>query len=255
MIDSTFCCFDGVSESAELRLWQSGVLTWDQFLDCPFSPFSIKKHNKIIDRIYEAKIALQAGLYDYFIQRLPPMHRIRILKNIYDRTGFIDIETTGLSLSDKITTIALRLNAGTSSYTRGVDISNFLSKLPLCDLLITFNGSRFDLPRLRKQFKLDIVNAHIDMLPVMKAFGFKGGQKAIECQLGFKRTHTDGVTGEDAVKLWQNYKETGDCQNLAKLQLYNKEDVAALEKISIWAYNQSMSAFPIPITLKKMKKN
>lgn len=249
MLESTFCCFKGVSESAEQRIWQSGILTWQQFLKCSCSPLSIRKTEQIKIQIHEAQIALKAGLVDYFLQRLPIRCYIRVLQNFYNCTGFLDIETTGLTKKDTITVIGLKFEKYTYCFVEGDNLSEFLKILPSLGLIITFNGCRFDLPMIRRKYHIDINCAHIDMMQVMNKFGYKGGQKSIESRIGFKRKNSKGCTGKDAVNLWNVYQKEGSQEALKLLIQYNKEDVQALEYISIWAYNQSVSSFPISMKL------
>lgn len=55
-----------------------------------------------------------------------------------------------------------------------------------------------------------------------------GGFKAVEQQLGIPR-QLKGITGWDAVMLWQRYQNHGDRDALVTLLQYNKEDVMNLK--------------------------
>jgi len=57
---------------------------------------------------------------------------------------------------------------------------------------------------------------------------FFGGFKAVEQQLGIPR-QLQGITGLDAVMLWQRYQDYGDQDALDLLLEYNKEDVVNLK--------------------------
>ncbi|MGC8716337.1 MAG: ribonuclease H-like domain-containing protein, partial [Thermoplasmata archaeon] len=61
--------------------------------------------------------------------------------------------------------------------------------------------------------------------------GFKGGLKLIEKQVGIERENEiSGLTGYDAVKLWNRYK-SGDINSLITLIRYNRSDVLNLLKL------------------------
>src|SRR5947207_3465308 len=104
-------------------------------------------------------------------------------------------------------------------------------------LLVTFNGSRFDLPFLRKafpRFGLDLI--HMDLLHPLRRLGFAGGLKSIEEEMGISRSdETTGLRGIDAIRLWHAY-ERGDDDALDLLLAYNMEDVVNLEPLAEFTY-------------------
>jgi hypothetical protein len=58
----------------------------------------------------------------------------------------------------------------------------------------------------------------------------KGGFKAVEQKLGIARESL-GITGWDAVLLWNRYKRYGDLNSLKTLLKYNEEDVVNLKTL------------------------
>ena len=250
MLESSFCCFKGFSNSAEQKIWQLGCLSWQHISYLPSGTFSPKKTHLLEAEIVRAKIALQAQLPDYFIHRFEGADKVRVLKNFQDRSAVIDIETTGLGSKDMITTIALLKSGAIYVFVNEIDIDNFLSMLEGVRLLITFNGSRFDLPFLRRHFSIDLGLPHLDLMPVMNALGYKGGQKACEKFSQMRRTFSQGNTGMDAVHLWKKWKLERNFKALEKLVIYNAEDVFMLEKLAVMAYNQVMKTYPMGIFLK-----
>lgn len=245
MLKSTFCCFKGISESAERRLWQQGCLTWDLCIKEPDLPFSPSKNEDIKFQIQQAEIAFNAGLADYFICRLPASHKTRILDVFKTNIGYLDIETTGLKPSDGITTISVYLNHVIHVFITGMNLSDFLLLCPKTDLIVTYNGARFDLPFLEKYFGFKLNKPHIDLLPVLNAWGLRGGLKKCEKQVGIVRDESVNVKGGDAIKLWDEYTRTKNTNLLKKLVQYNVSDTIALEQLAVWAYNKSMSSFPV----------
>ena len=74
---------------------------------------------------------------------------------------------------------------------------------------------------------------HIDLRHVCAKLGLHGGLKQIEKTLGIKRPDDlEGVSGEDAVYLWQQYKATGKRDYLETLVRYNEEDIVNLMPIA-----------------------
>ena len=245
MLTATFSLFRGLSESAEGRLWQSGVFSWDQFMLHGDECFSPQKTAAVRDQIPEAHAALSAGLADWFINRLKGAARARIYPHFRDGIRFLDIETTGLGQNDPITTIAVYDGFQLRVFIEGVNLHEFPQALKGAALLVTFNGSRFDLPRLRRRFNIDLAYPHLDLLPVVKSLGYHGGLKACEVKMRLRRQVKEDLNGADAVQLWNRYSCHGDCDALRLLTAYNCQDVLSLESILVKIYNQEMGAYPL----------
>jgi uncharacterized protein YprB with RNaseH-like and TPR domain len=150
------------------------------------------------------------------------------------RALFLDIETTGLSGEyDEVTLIGALGNGELSLFINGINLEQFPAYIERFPLLVTFNGSQFDVPFLRAHFpdaRLD--QAHIDLRFVMASLGYKGGLKAVENQLGLHRNPAiQGVDGFEAVRLWHLHRR-GDIGALEKLILYNLTDVANLVELA-----------------------
>ena len=99
-------------------------------------------------------------------------------------------------------------------------------------MLITYNGSSFDLPYIKRLFPgIQLPSIHIDLKHLMRRAGFSGGLKAIEKQLGIVRNGgINGMNGYDAVRLWYYYK-MGDRSALNILIKYNTADIVNLKPI------------------------
>ena len=73
----------------------------------------------------------------------------------------------------------------------------------------------------------------------MKNLGYSGGLKSIEKQMGIEReSDLVGMTGYDAVKLWQLYKKYNDEKALDKLIRYNIEDIENLKALMDYSYQE-----------------
>lgn len=123
------------------------------------------------------------------------------------------------------------------SFVQGDNLEELPAAMRRAKLLVTFNGSRFDVPFLRKAFpRMDFGQIHLDLLHPLQRLGFFGGLKAIESEVGIIRSEeTTGLAGFDAVRLWRAYA-AGDDDALDLLLEYNMEDVMNLEPLAELAY-------------------
>lgn len=97
------------------------------------------------------------------------------------------------------------------------------------DVVMTYNGAKFDLDFLEYKYGLDFGFHHVDLMKVCHKKSIYGGQKKTERELGICRNSSiRGCDGEDAVRLWREYKEKGDEGALDKLLEYNDFDCRGL---------------------------
>lgn len=108
--------------------------------------------------------------------------------------------------------------------------TNLLDSLAGVSKIYTYNGSRFDLPFIHGSLDVDLVASfsHHDLMFDCWQRNLYGGFKAVEQQLGIPR-QLQGISGWHAVLLWYRYLEYGDCDALATLLEYNREDVMNLK--------------------------
>lgn len=146
---------------------------------------------------------------------------------------FLDIETTGLSqFYDYITLVGYQFNGQYFALVRGDDDSHFRDALASASTLVTFNGTLFDIPFLKKTFSaLSFPKFHIDLRFAARRVGLSGGQKVIERSLGLDlRKDVSGVDGQSAVILWHQYLR-GDLAALRTLIEYNLADIRGMAAI------------------------
>ena len=245
MLKHTFCHLKGVGRSAEEKLWSHGIMTWDDYMRCKGAGmFSMRKNEDVLEQLQESKGALERGDSGFFLPRLPVTDRVRVFTDFRDRIGYLDIETTGLSSSDEITTIAFYDGRQVRTYVNGQDLTQFPRDVSSCGLLVTFNGDRFDLPFLRLAFGERFDMPHLDLMPVLKAYGCHGGLKACERILGIRRQVPAEIDGREAVRLWNRYMKEEDEFALSLLLAYNAQDVLSLELLLIEAYNIQVRSLP-----------
>jgi uncharacterized protein len=142
--------------------------------------------------------------------------------------AYLDIETT---FEGAISVVGIyRQDIGTVQLVGGgvQDVALF-EALGGVTTIVTFNGSTFDLPVIRKRLYVDLKRDfdHFDLMYVCRRKGLRGGLKRVETVLGIDRA-TAGLTGWDAPRLWRRYESQGDRAALHRLLDYNREDVINL---------------------------
>ncbi|MEW6147746.1 MAG: ribonuclease H-like domain-containing protein [Bradyrhizobium sp.] len=149
------------------------------------------------------------------------------------RVLFLDVETTGLSwFYDEITIIGWAIDGTYKVLVKGEDPTPLLQDLASATVLVTFNGTLFDLRFLQKTFgELVLPGIHVDLRYLSRRVGLAGGQKSIERELQIDfRNDLEDVDGAAAVLLWHDYLR-GSLPALQKLVLYNRSDVLGMAAI------------------------
>ena len=147
--------------------------------------------------------------------------------------AFLDIETTGLSRAyDKLTVVGVYGSDGYQSFIDGHNMSEAVDYLRTCPMLVTFNGSLFDLPFIREKYpEFPVPLVHLDLRFILRRVGLRGPLKSIEAATGITRDEeVSGLTGHDATVLWSRYVR-GDGSALAQLIKYNVEDTVNLKRL------------------------
>ena len=239
MLRETFVHIPGVGYRTEERLWRRGIRTWDDFsLSSRPRRVPTRVANRIADEIVRSDEALRRGRHRYFARNLPARDHWRAWPEFSKAIAYLDIETTGLSLGrDAVTVVGVYDGSRRRSFIQGANLEDLPAAMERAKLLVTFNGSRFDVPFLRKAFpRMALDQIHLDLVHPLRRLGFVGGLKSIESQVGIIRSEeTTGLGGFDAVRLWRAYGE-GDDDALDLLLEYNMEDVVNLEPLAELAY-------------------
>jgi uncharacterized protein YprB with RNaseH-like and TPR domain len=164
----------------------------------------------------------------------------RVWPDFRPKTVYLDIETDGGQSPDSITMVGLYDGDQFTCLVKGQDLDQYPEVIAQYQMVVTFYGSGFDLPVLRRAFPHAAVpRLHLDLCHTLKRLGFKGGLKKIEKQLGLDRgQELDGLTGWDAVRLWREYQRGRD-ESLERLIAYNREDVVNLEHLAQVAFDRS----------------
>jgi len=234
MLRNTFLHLPGVGQVRERWLWQRGIRDWDAFLaaaeDGRLPSPRLASATPIVR---QSQDAVRSGDAGFFKPLLPPQEIWRLHGEFADRAVFLDIETTGLSpWADEVTMIGTLAAGRPRLFVRGVNLAEFPAYVQQFPLLVTFNGSQFDVPFLRVHFpdaRLD--QPQIDLRFVLGSLGYRGGLKTVERSLGLGRDAAiQGVDGFEAVRLWHGWQR-GQREALRRLALYNLTDVANLVEL------------------------
>ncbi|GAB4216716.1 MAG: ribonuclease H-like domain-containing protein [Roseiflexaceae bacterium] len=142
--------------------------------------------------------------------------------------AYLDIETT---FAGTISVIGIyRPDQGTIQLVGGgVRDLSLYQALDGVRQIITFNGTCFDLPVIRKRLMAHLATEyeHRDLMYICRKRGLRGGLKKVEQLLNIERA-TAGITGWDAPRLWERYEARDDQGALETLLHYNREDVINL---------------------------
>jgi uncharacterized protein len=230
MLESTFIHVPGIGPKTERRLWEDGYTSWDLFRD----RYSGSRRATVLPLLN----------LDEVRRRLPRNELWRLYPLYRDRTAFLDIETTGYG--DEITCVGLYDGRTARTFVLGRDLWDFPEALEPYEMLVTFNGSQFDLPILERRFGgLGLSERlHVDLRFGLRRLGLRGGLKKIERELGIDRGPLNGVDGWSAVVLWQLHRR-GHARALETLECYNLEDVVNLEPLLCHLYNAEIAGAPL----------
>jgi len=115
--------------------------------------------------------------------------------------------------------------------------------LSSADVLITYNGSSFDLPFMRQRFRrrgLDYPLDHMQSFDLYRVLHYYSKmreilpnlkQKSIEVFLGLSPLRQDEISGGESVALYEEYLRSGSQAARDKVLLHNRDDLIQLASI------------------------
>lgn len=238
MLERTFIHIPGIGPKTEQHLWRHHILTWNHYL-ADKRPLFSPARDAFVRQNLQASLDNRNNIH-FFLERLFPGDLWRIFGAFKQRAVYLDIETSGLYGGvDEITVIGIYDGEEVRTFIQGINLHAFEAEIQSYDLMITFNGSQFDLPFIRRQFpNVWLPPAHIDLRFFLRKLGYRGGLKAIERTCGLVRdSDIDGMDGFDAVMLWRAY-QAGDRIALERLIQYNTADIVHLKPLMERGYEQ-----------------
>lgn len=246
MIRNSFIFLERVDKKTEQNIWKQNIRNWDDFLNADnIKGISKKRKGYYKRKIIEARKHLYNFDSSYFIDKLPLTETWRLYDFFKDEAVFLDIETSGVSNDSFLTVIGLFDGLETRTMIKGINLNLYELKKELrkYKLIITFNGSVFDIPFLKKRYP-DLIPKilHWDLRSGCVSVGLNGGLKNIEKKLKIKRNKIiEKLYGGDALTLWKMWKATADDYYLKLLVEYNEEDIINLKKIADYVYGKLLS--------------
>lgn len=257
MLQSCFIHLPGIGPAMNEKLRQAGILCWADALEKQL-PCSASRQNSLRAGVEESLQKLREGDAVWFGNALPAHEQWRLFPSFGQAAAYVDIETSGLQHDCHITTVALYDGASVRTYVYGDNLEAFADDILAYKLLVTWNGRCFDAPILRRSLRIPLDKgdmAHLDLLPVYRKLGYKGGLKAVENRLGLNRDDLEGVDGLDAVRLWLAYEKSNERSYLETLLAYNVADVLSLEFLARYALalqaGQAVYPLPFPDSVRK----
>ncbi|SPD72097.1 conserved hypothetical protein [uncultured Desulfobacterium sp.] len=238
MLENTFIHIQGIGHKTERGLWRRGIKSWRQFLEYDGIIFSKGRDQFVRDELAESLNNL--GNIGFFAERLSTHEMWRVFDSFREKAVYLDIETSGgYQGVDEITVIGIYDGHAVNTFVTGINLDKFEVAIAEYDLIVTFNGSLFDLPFIRRSFpNIYLPPGHIDLRFLLKRLGFAGGLKKIEKVFDIKRDpQIDGMSGYDAVSLWKSY-QWGDRAALDTLIQYNRADIVNLEPLMEIAFDR-----------------
>ena len=235
MIRKSFIFLDKLANKTEQNLWQQNITDWNTFLKTKTIKgiSNLRKH--YYDRqIQEAQRQLLKENSAYFSTILPKKEAWRLYDYFKEEACYLDVEVDS---HGKIILLGIADNYQTKTFIQNVNLEkNIIQKeINQYKLIITFNGSSFDLPKLKKQLNIDLSVPHIDLKPLCINLGLKGGLKEVEKLLKLNRP--PNLRGSP-IGLWKSFHASGDRDWLDLLIAYNKEDIENLQAIATYCYQE-----------------
>jgi len=240
VITASFRHIPGIGPLRERQLWFSGIRSWAE-LPASGDVLSPRLDGKLREGVALSLQRLAEGDVEFFARALPQTEHWRLLPHVIENAAFLDIEAAG----DKVTVAGVLDRSGLTSF-RG-DLSAFRERARHWRALVTFNGTVFDLPILRRVLPdWQPPAVHVDLRHVYQRLREKGGLKELEPRVGFFRPpHLASLSGADAVALWHAQVQ-GDRLALRRLVEYNLYDVFHLRPLAELGYNRLLARTRMP---------
>ncbi len=247
MIDRTFQLVRGVGPWREKDLWARGILRWDQFPDEGGPVATSGKLDPLVRRaIASMRQALEANDLASLAAQLPSREHWRLFAHFREQALYFDIEAED-ARELRPTVVSLFDSSGLRSFTRDRNLEELPEALAERPIWVTFNGSSFDVPVLKRFFpRLASPIVHLDLRHLARRVGLEGGLKRIEDQAGLSRPlHLRGVNGYDAVLLWRAYSQGGSLEALRTLVEYNLYDAFQLRPLAEHCFNRMLDRYAL----------
>lgn len=246
MLRKSFVHIPLVGEKREQYLWRKGLVDWYEAKE-RYSEIRIpKKAFENIKREVDNSIeAYEAKDYSYFLNafNIKNAHLYRLYPYLKGKILYLDIETNMQHpVKESISVIGCYDGDSPKAFIQGRNLDDFEEYIKDFSLIVTFNGTHFDIPFLEKSLNIEITMPHIDLRWALNRLGYEGGLKKIEKEAGLERpSEVCELDGYAAVILWDEYARGRGEDFLNTLVYYNMEDTINLEYLLYLVYNENVS--------------
>lgn len=253
---NTFLHVEGIGPKKERELWERGATDWAAARAADLSWLGRSAAERVRQACEISEERLERRDAAFFSHRLPTSRRLQVYEAFRADAAFLDIETDPY----EITLAGVQFRGRYRAFVRGEDLDELPAYLDSAKLVVTYNGSKFDLPILLRSVYREVLLAgaapaglpgrpprglfnlprgvhipglgHLDLMLVLRSLGLRGGLKRAEPQFGISRPEeVAGLDGADAVLLWHRHL-AGDARAFDLLVEYNRQDVVNLERIA-----------------------
>jgi uncharacterized protein YprB with RNaseH-like and TPR domain len=236
MIKNSFMILERVGQAKEKSIWQQKINNWDDFLAADKVKGISRRVKKYYDRrLLDAKNRLFSEDSGFFCDNLPLSEHWRLYSYFRENALFIDIESSSVKKGYP-TVISLYDGNEVKTLVKGINMERSLleEELNKAKLLVSFNGSVFDVPFLEKYFRIKVNLPHFDLRFALQRLGYSGSLKDIEKDFGIRRINknVEELGSGDPFLLWKTFLATCDDYYLNLLVEYNQEDVINLKTIA-----------------------
>lgn len=234
-LQRTFQLTRGVGPWRERDLWARGFETWVAFeaAAARSTVMSERLDAELLSAIDRARVALAAKDLATLAGIVPPREHWRLYGHFVEQAAFFDIEADG---DDRPTVVGVMDGEGIATFRRGASLDEVPARLAKSPIWVSFNGSVYDEPALRRAFeRFPTPVVHLDLRFLIRHAKLRGGLKGVEDAIGLGRPpHLRGVKGLDAIRLWREWDVNGDARALRLLTEYNLYDAINLRSVLEW---------------------
>lgn len=230
MITEALLHCPGIGPARLDQLHARDLRSWQDLIEKGASALPRKWIEPAIAECQRSTEALQSNAIDYFVERLHPKDRWRILNHYLDQVSYFDIETDGLEYDARVTTIACWHRGQVHLFVENENLDDFLDLLDEVVLLSSFNGSTFDVPRVLDTFHIpQLPCPHLDLRWLCFHQDLRGGLKDVVARMRIPRPdHLRTANGELAIRLWKRWEHFQDAEARELLLQYAASDVLLL---------------------------
>lgn len=262
MLASTFQLVPGLGPGKERRLWKQGFGCWTDLLASPASGLPPPTDAAVRAAVRDAQDALARGDAAHLAGMVPAGEHWRLFADFGDGAAYLDIETGDDDVRFAgISAIGIFDRDGPRIFLGGRDLHLFPQVARGYSMLVTFNGSSFDLPILCRAFpEWTPPPCHVDLRHLLARVGHHGGLKSIEREAGLqdlrlaRPAHLARVGGWDAGWLWRRGRgRRGDREALRLFAEYNLHDVIHLRTLIAYAYNALVDEVDFPAVRARVR--